>query len=117
MLNSPQYFLSLFFVSNSERYTIQKKWQLVEIVVVQCNASSRPPEVFLRKDIPKIYSKFTGKHPCRSVISIKLLCNFIEITFRHGCSPVNLLYIFGTSFRKSTSRGMFLVMRYFEIKH
>ena len=28
----------------------------------------------------QICSKFTGEHPCRSVISIKLLCNFIEIT-------------------------------------
>ena len=31
-------------------------------------------EVFLRKAILKICSKFTGEHPCRSVISIKLLC-------------------------------------------
>ena len=28
-------------------------------------------------------------HPCRNVISIKLLWNFIEITLRHGCSPVS----------------------------
>ena len=49
-----------------------------------------------------MYSKFTGEHPCRSVISIKLLCNFIEITFWHGCSPVNLLYIFRTPFLKNT---------------
>ena len=28
--------------------------------------------VFLVKGILKIYSKFTGEHPCRSVISIKL---------------------------------------------
>ena len=27
----------------------------------------------------KIGIKFTGEHPCRSVISIKSLCNFIEI--------------------------------------
>ena len=27
---------------------------------------------------------FLGKRPCRSVISIKLLCNFIEIVLRHG---------------------------------
>ena len=33
------------------------------------------------------------------MISIKLqLCNFIEITFRHGCSPVNLLHILRTLF-------------------
>ena len=36
--------------------------------------SSRP-EVFLGKDALKIYSKFSGDSPCRSVISIKLLCN------------------------------------------
>ena len=34
---------------------------------------SSHPEVFLRKGALKIYSKFTGEHLCRSVISIKLL--------------------------------------------
>ena len=34
---------------------------------------------FLRKGVLKICSNFTGKHPCQNVISIKLLCNFIEI--------------------------------------
>ena len=33
---------------------------------------SSPPYVFLRKFVLKIFSKFTGEHPCRSVISIKL---------------------------------------------
>ena len=33
--------------------------------------SSRP-EVFLRKGVLKICSKFTGEHPCRSAISINL---------------------------------------------
>ena len=28
------------------------------------------------------------------MISIKLLCNFTEITLRPGCSPVNMLHIF-----------------------
>ena len=35
---------------------------------------SSHPEVFLEKGVLKICSKFTGEHPCRSVISIKLLC-------------------------------------------
>ena len=61
------------------------------------------PEVFLEKGVLKICSRFTGEHPCRSVISIKLLCNFIEIIFRQGCSPVTLLHIFRTSFTKNTS--------------
>ena len=33
---------------------------------------SSPLEVFLGKSVLKICSKFTGEHPCRSVISIKL---------------------------------------------
>ena len=57
--------------------------------------SSRP-EVFLGKGVLKICSKFTGEHPCRSAISIKLQSNFVEITLWHECSPVNLLHIFRT---------------------
>ena len=62
----------------------------------------------LGKGILKICSKFTGEHPCRSVISIKLLCNFIEITLRHGCFPDNLLHIFRTSLLKNTSGWLLL---------
>ena len=36
----------------------------------------------------KVWSKFKVEHPCRSVISIKLQGNFIEMTLRHGCFPV-----------------------------
>ena len=61
--------------------------------------SSRP-EVFLGKGVLKIFSKFTGEHPCRSAISIKLLCNLIEIALRHECSLVNLLHIFKNTFSK-----------------
>ena len=55
------------------------------------------------KDLQK-----TGKHSCRSVISIKLLCNFIKITLWHGCSPVNLLHIFRIPLLKNTSGGLLL---------
>ena len=58
-------------------------------------------EVFFRKGALKIYIKFTGGHPRRSVISIKLLCNLIEMTLTHGCSPVNLLHILNTPFPKT----------------
>ena len=63
---------------------------------------SSPPEVFLRKNVLKISCKFTRERPYRSVISTKLHSNFIEIPLRHGCSPVNLLHIFRTSFYKNT---------------
>ena len=69
---------------------------------------SSHPEVFLRKDVLKICSKFTGEHPCQSVISIKLQSNFIEIALWHGCSSVNLLRIFRAPFSRKTSEWLFL---------
>ena len=59
---------------------------------------SSPSQVFLRKGVLKIDSKFTGEHPCQSAIPIKLLCNVIEITLRHECSPINLLHMFRIPF-------------------
>ena len=72
------------------------------------NPSKIHSDVFLRKVVRKIWSKFTGEHPCRSAISTKLLCNFIEIALRHGCSPVNLLHIFRIPFLKNTSGRLLL---------
>ena len=71
--------------------------------------SSSHPEVFLRKGVLKIYNKFTGENPCRSAISIKLLCNFIEIALRHGCSPVDLLRIFSQLFLRTPLHGRFCI--------
>ena len=69
---------------------------------------SSQTEVFLRKGLLKICSKFTGEHPCQSVIPIKLQSNFIEITLRHGCSTVNLLHIFRTPFPRNTCGWLLL---------
>ena len=77
------------------------------IMLWTLNRSSRP-ELFWIKGVLKICSKFTGGHPCRSVISIKLQSNFVETTPRHGFSPVNLLHIFWTSFSKNTSGWLLL---------
>ena len=63
---------------------------------------SSHPEVLLGKGVLKIRCKFTGEHPRRSAISIRLQSNFIGITFRHGFSPANLLHIFRTPFLKNT---------------
>ena len=73
-------------------------------------------EVFLRKSVLKICSKFTGEHPCCSVISIKLLCNFIELALQHGYSPVNLLHNFRTLFLRTPLDGCFYVFLKFKIK-
>ena len=64
-----------------------------QLVKIRPNKSSRP-EVFLGKVLLKICSKFQENIPRRNVISIKLICNQIEIALRHGCFSVNLLRIF-----------------------
>ena len=89
--------------NNSKTKTIQVRRSYLEVFLVKG---------FLVKGVLKIYNKFTGEHPCRSVISVKLLCNFIEITLRHGCSRVNLLHIFRTPFIKNTSEWLLLTSLY-----
>ena len=59
--------------------------------------------MFLGEGVLKICNKFTREHQYQSAISRKLQGNFIEITLRHGCYPVNLLHIFRTSVPKNTS--------------
>ena len=68
--------------------------------------------MFLGKGVLKKFSKFTGGHPCRSVILIKLLCDFIEIAPRHGCSPVKLLHVFTTLLPENIYEGLLLIPAY-----
>ena len=78
--------------------------------------SSRP-KVFLEKGVLKTCDNFTGEHPCQSVISITLLCNFIEIALRHGCSSVNLLHISRIPFSRNTSGWLLLLIKTYNSKH
>ena len=57
-----------------------------------------------------LLKKLSQKHPSRGVLrcSENMLCNFTETTLRHGCSPVNLLRIFRTTFSKNASRRLLL---------
>ena len=87
--------------------TQEQEIRCVLATFIQWNRSS-PLLVFLVKCVLKIYSKFTGEHPYQSEISKNFLCNFAEITLRHGCFPVNLLYILRPPFPKNTYGGVFL---------
>ena len=81
------------------------KWLLL---CFDLRLTSRRPEVFLGKGVLKYAANLQEKkHPCRSAISIKLLCNFIEISAEHRRSPVNLLQIFRTLFPGTSVRGCF----------
>ena len=74
---------------------------------------SSHPEVFWEKRVLKICSKFTGEHPCRS-----LICNIIEIALPHGFSPVNLLHIFRTPFPRNIPGRLLLKKKaLFHISH
>ena len=78
------------------------KVNLFHVIIYRSSHS----EVFLGKGVLKIWSKFTREHPCRRAISIT--CIFIEITFWHESSPVNLLHIFRTPFPMNTAGWLLL---------
>ena len=91
---------SIYDIRNRETFCtrlvkISKERHRAIIILVsenmENNSRSSRPEVFLRRGVLKICSKFTGEHPRR-----------------HGCSPVNLLHIFRTPFPKSTSGQLLL---------
>ena len=82
------------------------QWRLTGYYIRLSEALS--PEVFLIKGVLKECRKFAGEHPCRSVISIKLLYYFIEITVRPNSFPVNLLHVFRILFPKNTSGRLLL---------
>ena len=106
--------LSLIFIVGMEKYSSKEKREisymdhLFSLFPNIWRINSSHPEVFLGKAVLKICSKFTGEHPRRSVISIKLPSSFIEITLRHGWSPVNLLHVFRKPFVKNTSGRLLL---------
>ena len=86
-------------------------------IVLNIDFRSCHPELFLVKGVLKICSKLTEEHPCRSLISIKLQSNFIEIPLRYGCSPVNWLHVFRTSFTKNTSGWLLLWFEYWKFDY
>ena len=97
------FWVSCFFIS----FTIL----LTYFGLVNCEWNCIRITLFFQKQPSKgvrICSKFPGEHPCRNVISIKLLCNFLEIKLRYGCSPANLLHIFRSAFLKNTTGWLLL---------
>ena len=89
-------------------------FDIVELLLIKLFLSKNLQKQSSR-GVLKICSKFTGEHPYRSMISIMLRSNFIEITLRHRCS-VNLMHIFRTSFPRNTS-GRLLLNLYRKIRN
>ena len=104
--------ISTYFAITHETFTINV--QNKQITDIQKIYRGSPPEAFLGKGVLKICSKFTGEHPHRSAILVKLQSSFIEIPLRYGCSLVNLLHILRTSSSKKTSGRLLLNIELFK---
>ena len=102
--------LEKYFCKKNKKFKTDLMTSFILLLMMPCFRSI-DPKVFLWKGVLKIWSKFTGEHPCRSVILIKLQSNFIEITLRHGCSPVKLLHISRTPFPRNASGWPLLPLR------
>ena len=63
----------------------------------------QPPRGILKKRCSENMQQIYRRTPMPKCDSIKLQSNFIEITLRLGCSPVNVLHIFRTPFPRYTS--------------
>ena len=70
-----------FYRENIIRSSIQYVFGITYKVVI---FRSSPPEVFLRKGVLKIRSKFTGEHPCRNVVSVRLHATLLKSRFGIG---------------------------------
>ena len=110
---------ALYFFAVEEQLFLSASWIWVnrnkQYSINLTKFRNSHPEAFLREGVLEICSKFTGKYPCRSVISIKLQSmpkcklqnNLVEIALRHGYCPVNLLHIFRTPFLGTPLGGCF----------
>ena len=95
-------------------------WQTVEslfrkLVSIRCLVPLKAEETFLYSFYSDRKTKIQ-KQPLRGVLRKvfrKYVANLQENThaefwfLRHGCSPVNLLHIFGTRFHKNTCGGQY----------
>ena len=70
----------------------------------------QPPRGVHKKRCFENMQQIYRRPPMPKCNFIKLQSNFIEITLRHGCFPVNLLHIFRTPFPRNTSEWLLLVI-------
>ena len=96
--------LAYIFFSNAK---ISAKLHLSPVKMVWL-VQKQPSRGAVRKRCSKNMQQIYRKTPM-----LKLQSNFIEITLRYGCSPVNLLHILRTPFSRSTSGRLLLLVHDF----
>ena len=70
----------------------------------------QPPRGILKKRCSENMQQIYRRTPMPKCDSIKLQSNFIEITLRLGCSPVNVLHIFRHLFQGTRLGGGFFMI-------
>ena len=82
-----EFYLPVF---RERKPTSSKADNVTDFSLLKVNRQKQPSRGVLWKrcseNMKQIYRR---THPCRNAISVKLQSNFIQITLRHGCSPVN----------------------------
>ena len=86
------------WIVSSHRYWQTLLYNCIDCIHVQMRQTNDewlflPVRGALRKRCSEKMQQIYRRTPIWSVISIKLLCSFIEIALWHGCSPVNLLHV------------------------
>ena len=94
------------FLPRQEIFKLSNSGILVELYI-----QKQPSRRVLKKRCSEKIQKIHTRTSMPSVISIKLLCNFIEIVLPHGCSPINLMHIFRTPFPETTSGWLLLYIK------
>ena len=87
------YHSSVFFIIDEE--TLFQKQSSRGVLGKKCS-----------EDMQQIYRRV----PMPKCDFSEVACNFIKITLRHGCSPVNLLHIFRTPFPRNTSEWLLMYL-------
>ena len=99
------------FVFNITLDSFVKVMVMMIIKILRTYSQKQPPRGVLRKrcseNMQQIYRRTPMPKFDFNKVALqpmpKLLCKFIEITIRHGCSLVNSLNFFRTPFLKNTS--------------
>ena len=93
-------FITHFFLEILQRYYIDIFSIICVPFLLGSIWRSSCPEVFCKKGVIRIFTKFTGKHMCQSHFSIKLQTQACNLKKRlwHRCFPVNFAKFLKTPF-------------------
>ena len=79
------------------------------ILLVSSSCRNSRPEVFCKKDVPRNFAKFTGKHLCQSLFFNKVT-DLLKKRLWYRCFPVNFVKFLRTPILTEHHRWLLLIM-------